>query len=629
MSENHKARRFRRVAAAVLLVAAASAVHADQMGSGDPSPTNDTELGFIVFQQNCTSCHGNPAVERAPTPAQLRSMAPERIFTALTTGTMKAVGDTLTDTQRRKVAASLGGRPLGTGISGDARNMPNRCARDATPIDPANDPHWNGWGVDLANTRFQPADNARLDAASVPKLKLLWAFGLPNSSSSYSQPTVVSGRVFVGADTGYIYSLDAKSGCVHWSYRAKAGVRNAMTVGPIRGFPGVRNAVFFGDLLANLYALDAQSGRLLWKRHVGEHFSNRITAAPALHDGRLYVPVSSWEGIAASTKDYPCCQSIGAVVAVDANNGKPRWRTPVIPDGPKPLGRNAAGTMLFGPAGAPVWNTPTVDVARRRVYFGTGDATTFPAAPTSDAVMAVDMDSGKVAWTYQVFKNDSFLVGCPVKEPVNNCPKVQGPDYDIPASVTLRRVNGRDLIYVATKPGDILTLDPDRDGTLVWRKNLTGAVVGEYPAGSTTGLATQSTGVMWGGSIGSTISYFGLTGGGVAAMRTADGEPVWFKSFDVPAGKRVGNAAAATGTPSAVFVGSADGTLYALAPGDGATLWQFNTNRSFDAVNKVITKGGSILSGGAVVVDGRVYVGSGFGVVGGITGNAVLAFGVE
>jgi len=143
---------------------------AAQMGSGDPSPTNDTELGFIVFQQNCTACHGNAAVERAPTPAQLRSMSPERILTALTTGLMKTVGDTLTDTQRRKVSASLAGRPLGSDLAGDAKHMPNRCARDNTPIDAMASPRWNGWGLDLINSRFQPAEHAQLSAADVPQL---------------------------------------------------------------------------------------------------------------------------------------------------------------------------------------------------------------------------------------------------------------------------------------------------------------------------------------------------------------------------------------------------------------------------------------------------------------------------
>jgi polyvinyl alcohol dehydrogenase (cytochrome) len=595
-------------------------------GSGDASPTNDTEYGFIVFQQNCTSCHGNPAVERAPTPAQLRAMPPERILNALTKGQMKAVGDTLTDMQRRKVAASLSGRPLGTSETLDARHMPNRCPDDGGPVDIDSGPHWNGWGVDRANTRYQSAMHARLDASTVPRLKLLWAFGLPNSSSSYSQPTVVAGRVFVGADTGYVYGLDARSGCVHWSYRAKAGVRNAMTLGTVRVRGALRTAVFFGDLQANLYALDARTGRPLWTQHLAKHYSNRITAAPALHDGRLFVPLSSWEGIAASVKDYPCCQSIGAVVAVDAADGRVRWHTPVIPDGAKPLGRNPAGTMLYGPSGAPVWNTPTVDVARHRVYVGTGDATTFPAAPTSDAVMALDMETGKVAWSYQVFKNDAFLVGCPVNEPVNNCPKVQGPDWDIPASVVLRKLAGRDVLLVGTKPGDILALDPDHDGALLWRRNLTGPVVGENPPGSKTGSQLKATGILWGGSIGPAVSYYGLTTGGVVAVRTDDLSPLWSATL---AGKPSNNSAGTTATPDLVFVGGGDGQLHALSAMDGRELWHYDTNRSFDAVNKVPTKGGSISSGGAVVVDGRVYVGSGFGVVGGTTGNALLAFGVE
>ncbi len=619
---------MRHAALLLSLCAFAQTVSAAQaaFGSGDTSPTNDTEYGFIVFQQHCTSCHGNPAVERAPTPAQLRAMPPERIFKALTTGIMKTVGDTLTDLQRHKVAASLSGRPLGASGTLDARHMPNRCTQDGGPVELDAGPLWNGWGVDRMNSRFQPAMHARLDAANVSKLKLLWAFGLPNSSSSYSQPTVVDGRVFVGADTGYIYSLDAKTGCVYWSFSAKSGVRNAMTLATLKINGAMRTAVFFGDLQANLYALDARSGKLLWTRHVGKHYSNRITAAPAYHDGRLYVPVSSWEGIAASVKDYPCCQSIGAVAAVDAATGRVRWHTPVIPDGAKPLGKNAAGTMLYGPSGAPVWNTPTVDSARRRVYFGTGDATTAPAAPTSDAVMALDMDSGRVAWSYQVFKNDSFLVGCPVKDAVNNCPPQQGPDWDIPASVVLRKVAGREVLLVGTKPGDILALDPDRDGALVWRRNLTGPVVGENPPGSSTGTQVRATGILWGGAVGPVVSYYGLTTGGVIAVNTSDLSPLWRTNFE---GKPTGNAAGTTATPDLVFVGGGDGRLNALSALDGRVLWQYETNRSFDAVNKVPTKGGSIASGGAVVVDGRVYVGSGFGVVGGTTGNALLAFGVE
>lgn len=627
MTSSFDMRRGMSLAVALLLGCVLQDSQAAGLGAGNPSPVADTELGFVVFQQKCTGCHGSGLVERAPTPAQLRGMSPERILTALTTGVMKQVGDTLTENERLRVAASVAGRPLGADQALIAQQMPNRCTKNSPIRSIDATPHWNGWGADSVNSRMQTAAQAGLDAAQVPQLKLLWAFGLPGASSSYSQPTVVADHVFVGADTGVIYALDAATGCVHWSFKAKAGVRNAPVLGP-RSKGSSRHAVYFGDLLANVYALDADSGKLLWTSNVGKHYSQRVTAAPALHDGSLYVPVSMWEGIAAATADYPCCKAIGAVVALDATTGKLRWRAQAIPGEPQPLGPNPAGTMRFGPAGGPVWNTPTVDAARRRVYFGTGDASTFPAAPTSDSVMAVDMDTGRTLWTHQVFRNDAFLVGCPVSAPINNCPQVQGPDWDIPASVVLRKVEGREQLLVSTKPGDILALDPDHDGALLWRRNLTGAVVGDSPAGSSTGRAARGTGVMWGGAIGEQASYFGLTGGGVAAMRTQDGERLWYTPLAAE-GETVSNAAATTAIPGVVFVGGSDGKLSALSADKGSVLWQYDTRRSFDAVNGVPTRGGSISSGGAVVVGGRVYVGSGYGVLGGTTGNAVLAFGLQ
>src|SRR5262249_12105757 len=152
-----------------------------------------------------------------------------------------------------------------------------------------------GWGVDAGNTRFQPARAAGLTAEQVPQLKLKWAFGYPNGVSALSQPTVVSGRVFVGADTGYGYSLGANTGCVDWSVKTKAGVRSALSVGPVTARGPVKQAVFVGDLLGNVYALDAQTGQLLWTGHPEEHFTARVTGAPTLYNGRLYVPISSWE----------------------------------------------------------------------------------------------------------------------------------------------------------------------------------------------------------------------------------------------------------------------------------------------------------------------------------------------
>ena len=239
-----------------------------------------TELGFGLFQQRCLNCHGNPSVEKAPTPAVLREMSPERILDALTSGVMKPVGDTMTEEQRRLVSESVAGRLLGTSTVGDARAMPNQCQANPPVTDPRQSPSWNGWGAGISNTRAQSARAAGITAAQVPHLRLKWAFGFPSGTSSYGQPTIVSGRVFVGTDTGYVYSLDAKTGCVYWSFRTKAGVRNAPVVATIPVTGKRRLVVFFGDVKANVYAVDARNGAQRWIAHVENHYTARVTGAP-------------------------------------------------------------------------------------------------------------------------------------------------------------------------------------------------------------------------------------------------------------------------------------------------------------------------------------------------------------
>ena len=584
-----------------------------------------TEQGFGLFQQRCVSCHGNPQYERAPAPAVLREMTPERILDTLTTGVMKSVGDTLTEQQRRLVAESVAGRLVGTAAEGDARTMPNRCADNPPLTDPANSPSWNGWGADVSNSRFQTTGAAQLTADQVPKLTLKWAFGFPNGTSAYGQPTVVSGRVFVGTDTGFLYALDTKTGCVFWSFMTKAGVRSAPTVGPIAGQGSARFAVYFGDVKANVYAVDAQFGAPLWTAHVEEHYTARVTGAPTFYRGRLYVPISSWEEFSARTLDYPCCTSRGAVAALDADTGQQIWKTYVVGT-PQPVERNSKGVQQWAPAGASVWNSPTIDPMRQTIYFGTGDATTYPAAKTSDAVMALDMATGAVKWSYQVHEGDSFLVGCTGENRTDNCPRTQGPDWDIPASVVLRDLpaGGGSVLLVGTKPGDILALDPDKKGALKWRINVNGAIAGNGPLPQ----GARRNGVQWGFAVDGQTAYLGLTGATVAAIDIATGAKRW-QVHPAGEGARVSYGSATTVMPGVVFQGGSDGKLLAVSAADGATLWEFDTNREFDAVNKVPTKGGSITSAGPTIAGAMVFVGSGYSVLGGMPGNVLLAFAVN
>ena len=394
-------------------------------------------------------------------------MTPERIYAALAGGIMKTQGQDLSDDQKRTLALFMSGRPMGSIQMGDAKNMPNQCASNPPLTDPAAGPAWNGWGVDASNSRYQPAKAAGLTSADVPNLKLKWAFGFPTGVSSFGQPAYVSGRVFVGTDIGYVYSLDAKSGCVYWSYQTKGSIRNAISLGPIKSTTA-KYAVYFGDAHANVYAVDAQTGAELWVKKIDDHFAARITAAPTLYDGRLYVGVSSSEEFSAATPDYPCCSSRGSVVALNASTGAQVWKTYVVDD-PKPVRKNSKGVQLYARAGGSVWNAPTVDAKRKAVYFGTGDSETEPAPKTTDAIMAVDMNTGKVLWSYQAQEGDSYLSTCSQNK-TENCPENVGPDLDIGNSPMLRTLaSGKSVVVAGTKDGNVFALDPDKKGGLVWK----------------------------------------------------------------------------------------------------------------------------------------------------------------
>ena len=538
-------------------------------------------------------------------------MTAETIFEAMTRGSMRTHIEDVSDDVKRAMAEFLSGRKLGGTASADARAMPNRCSSDQRVRD-LSAGAWNGWSPDPTNARFQKAGDLAPDA--VPRLKLKWAFGFPGASSVYGQPTVAGGRVFIGVDTGYVYSLDAATGCVHWSFQAETGVRNAISVGPVDA-PSARDAVYFGDIRGNVYALDAATGDLLWKIIADAHPLATITGAPRLHDGRLYVPVSSREEAAGGSLNYPCCTFRGSVLALNASTGHVIWKTYTIPEPARPVRRNSSGTQLFTGAGAAVWHAPTIDLTRRAVYIATGDAYTEPAAPTTDAVMALDMDTGKVLWTVQDTEQDAWLVGC-AQDRSENCPKDLGPDFDFGAPpILLALPDGRRLLLAGQKSGQVFAHDPDRQGARVWTATLV-EKIGEAE-------------ILFGGAADDQAAYFGLDNGMLASVDIATGAQRWSTSVTSTSQRR-GLTAALTAIPGVVFSGAQDGTLRAFSSDTGKMIWDYNTVQDFRTVNGVAAKGGSMGAPGPTVAGGMLFVGSGYpGLGNGTAGNVLLAFAAQ
>jgi polyvinyl alcohol dehydrogenase (cytochrome) len=607
----------------ILFGMAAMPTHAQQKAEEDKPPAG-LAIQF-TFISKCMTCHAIGNSEgRTHSRETLMKLTPEAVYAALTTGPMATQAKDLSDDEKRAMSAFLGGRPLGSTEAGDAKFMTNHCASNPPLSDPAAGAGWNGWGNDLGNTRFQPANAAGISADQVPRLKLKWAFGFPNGVQNYGQPTVVSGRVFVASDISYIYSLDASTGCVYWSYQAQTGVRTAIAVGPVKGQGSARYAAYFGDGRANVYAVNAETGELLWKVQADDQPSAHITAAPTLYAGRLYVPISGGEEALSIDLHYPCCRFRGTLVALDANTGKQIWKSYVIPEPAKATRKNSIGTQLYGPAGAAIWGSPTVDAKRHAVYIGTGDAYTEPAAKTSDSIMAYDLDTGKFLWTFQDTKNDAWMLGCGPTNKPEPCPKDLGPDWDYAASPILRDLpNGRQVLVVAAKSGVVYGLDPDKKGAPVWK----------------TGLAEKRPGaaglIVFGGSADERTAYYGLNlVGGMVALDLGTGERKWFTPLspaETPGETaRPGQSAATTAIPGVVFSGAWDGRLRAFSAEDGHLLWEYNTVQEYPTVNGVAAKGGSMGAPGPTVAGGMLFVGTGYiGVLGGMPGNALLAFSPE
>ena len=495
----------------------------------------------------------------------------------------------------------------------------------STPLDLNAPGHWNGWGADVANTRFQPERDAGLGAADVPKLTLKWAFGFPNATAARAQPTVAGGRVFVGSQSGLVYALDAKTGCTIWTYRAKGGVRTAIVLGPK---PGGGVAAYFGDATATAYAIDASNGAALWSRNVDPHPAARLTGTPTLYGGRLYVPVASGEEGQGGNARYECCTFRGSLLALDATTGAVLWKTHTIENEPKPIGKNSSGTTRWGPAGAAIWSSPTIDPTRHVVYAATGNMYTEPQQKTSDSVIAFDMDSGRIVWVSQVLPNDVYVTGCGANGGAN-CPQALGPDFDFGnAPILAATPSGRDLIVIGQKSGIGWALDPDKKGEVVW----------QYRAGRGSALG----GMEWGSAVDKTRAYFAVSDtvgqqaqpGGLHAVDLDSGQRVWFSPPTSPKcgsgrGCNAALSAAITALPEIIFAGSNDGALRAYTVKDGTVVWEFDTNKDFDTVNGVPAKGASINESGPTVAAGMVFVNSGYGVLGGRPGNVLLAFGTD
>jgi polyvinyl alcohol dehydrogenase (cytochrome) len=591
-----------------------------------------------LYKATCAVCHEVPATKAPPTDT-LRRLPASQILMAMELGKMQPQAAALKQEQRVKLAKWLAAEEDG---KRDAWIAANACAR-ATPAPVSGR---ENWGFGRSNTRH--VEDTRIDRRNVEQLTLQWSIALPAVTSMRSQPVVAGDTVFLGSKGGHLLALDRRSGCVRWAYQTDAPVHSALTLD--RTPDGVPT-LFFADEMATVHAVDATTGRSRWRQRL-KWFPTSIVSGPATYfDGRLYVPMSSFEVAAAGLPTHECCRSHGGIAALDATTGAELWRFETTAHAVKTT-INRDGVQMWGPSGAVVWNAPTVDARRGALYVGTGQNSSSPATDTSDAIVALDLKTGALRWKFQALADDAWNAAC--LGGGASCPVENGPDFDFGASVMLVERKQGDLLLAGQKSGEVFALDPDRSGAVVWRSRVGS---GSSNGGVHHGLATDGRRVYVPIADPERKVAGYVPKPGVYALDVESGKTLWahpvtrgcaFDPADAPLvglaemarGKAerspwpacsyyYGHSAAAVVANGVVYSGALDGKLQLLDADTGRELRVIDTKQAYSGSNGIEGHGGAIDVGGAIVNGEQLFVLSGYGMFGQMPGNMLLVYGLE
>ncbi len=586
---------------------------------GQPGDTISA-LGRKVFYSTCYTCHRDSAGYLAPGISVLSLMTPRAILSALNNGKMRQQAASLSENERKAVAEWLTGGKLKSTIIPDSAYTAFSLPKHGRSIY-----DYSGWGGNLTGTGNRNSQQAGITSTNISSLKLKWVFAFPDATIVRSKPAVVGDWLIVGSQFGDLYAINRSTGKPGWHFAANAAIRGAIVVQK-RGDSAI---AYFADFSTNVYAINLNTGKQIWNKRAGIDPQSGVTGSVAVYAGKVFVPITSTEVGVAADGQYNCCFSSGGLVALDEKTGNEIWRYRVIAETAGERGKKKNGKPFFGPSGAPVWCSPTIDAKRGLVYIGTGENYSRPTTNSSDAIQAINMNTGKLIWNFQATSGDAYNVACPV---FINCPEKSGPDLDFGmAPMLIKREDGKEILLAGQKSGVVYALSTG--GKLIWRTRIgKGGMLG----GVHWGMATDGKYVY----AANADNKAGLdlrdssvpASPGIYALDLFTGKIIW-KAPSPGCPDKKGclsfNSAAPAVIPGIVFAGSLDGHMRGYSSKDGKILWDYNTARDYETVNGIKAKGGSIDGPAPVIADGMLYINSGYGMFGEMGGNVLLGFEVE
>jgi len=504
------------------------------------------------------------------------------------------------------------------------------CEIDNREVDLSQAPSFTFTGADGNNPRHLDSAQAGLSTADFPNLELAWSIAFPDTSSMRAAPVIVGSTVFYSAtDAGRVVALDTETGCAKWVYEAGTRLRSSMAYDSQDGAA----TLVFGDQRGMVYSLNAATGEANWVAS-GQATDNQamITGTPVIVDDKIIVPLSGSGVVTGGNPKFECCDNHGAVTALSLASGEKLWEYHTMPSAEYNGMVSSTGVKQRGPSGAPIWTTPTIDAKRGQVIVTTGENTSHPTTGTSDAIIALDLETGAENWVFQALENDMWNFSCSAKGP--NCiilADTNSVDFDFGGPAILVESDGKELLVAGQKSGDLWALDP-ATGTVVWNQR-----VGEGTAlgGNHWGIATDFERAFMTINDPANIIENGFAG--LYSFFLGSGEPSWSYKVSPECNEKrsdrlrrcetlFGFSATPLSVDGAVITAGLDGRLFVFDSQTGEQLFKYDTVKDYDTVNGVEGYGGSIDSHSIAAGAGMVFVGSGYGSFGQVSGNVLLAF---
>jgi quinohemoprotein ethanol dehydrogenase len=282
---------------------------------------------------------------------------------------------------------------------------------------------WHNVNGDTNETGYSRLD--QITAANAGRLGLAWYLDLPGEASLEASPIEVAGLLYFTGSYATVYAVDAASGRLVWKFVPKTWEHNPTKMNysfaANRGATYANGKIFSAALDGRLFALDAKTGQMIWSTETTDPKGGQtVTGAPRVFNGKVIIGQG---GADFGMRGY--------VSAYDQKTGKQVWRFYVVPASPEankgdPAMEAAAKTWTgefwkkTGGGGGP-WDSITFDAELNRIYVGTANASPYDAEARSPgggdnlytaSVVALDADTGKYVWHYQINPRDSWDYDC-------------------------------------------------------------------------------------------------------------------------------------------------------------------------------------------------------------------------